>query len=139
MKNKIVVLFVVLFGMLCSLNIVAAETAKSKSSDVLSLEVRDTPAQSYLSSKRGSIGASEDYQTIASPLQGLTRAGAVLDNGWGTGIDNPFLPGGNGWETGGSGNVGYPLGDISLPILLSMLIIYFIYRGVSSTKRKSNI
>lgn len=105
---------------------------KATENDPLAIETSETPADTYMSKNRRSIGA-ENVTTISAPSRNLNRA-VDVDWGWG----NPFLPGENGWETGGTGNVGYPVGDVSLPILLSMLLIYFVYRGVASSKRRSN-
>lgn len=88
----------------------------------------ESPADSYLGMAKSSIGASTDIQTISgSNTRGLARAGSL---GWG---DDPF-PGG--WEGGGGGNVGYPIGDFSIAMIVGILVIYFVVRGVSSKKKK---
>lgn len=89
----------------------------------------------YLSSSRQSIGASTSHQTISASAQHILRASDTDNGGWG----DPFLPGGEGWVDGGTGNVGYPVGDASGAMLLMMIVIYFIYRGVSTTKRRNSI
>lgn len=107
--------------------------ANATDNEPMAIESNTTPADTYLSTNKSSIGASTTHTTISAPTRRISRA-VDTEYGWG----NPFLPGGDGWETGGTGNVGYPVGDVSLPILLSMLLIYFVYRGVSSTKRRNN-
>lgn len=101
--------------------------------DPLAIGTNEAPSESYLSKNKRSIGAETDAVTLSAPTRGMNRA---IDSDWGWG--NPFLPGEGDWETGGTGNVGYPVSDVSFPILLSMLLIYFVYRGVSSSKRRSN-
>lgn len=107
--------------------------AYATQTEPIAIETKEVPSETYLSRNKQSIGAEQSAATLSSPVRGLNR-GVDSDFGWG----NPFLPGQEGWETGGTGNVGYPIGDISLPILVSMLLLYFVYRGVSSTKRKNN-
>lgn len=129
MKQKIftivLLLTLVVFGL--------PTIAFANQSGPIAIETKEVPSETYLSKNKRSIGAEQTATTLSSPTRGLNQA-AHSDFGWG----NPFLPGEEGWETGGTGNVGYPVGDVSLPILLSMLLLYFVYRGVSSTKRKNN-
>ena len=89
-------------------------------------------ADSHLSLNKQTIGADLRYNTVSSPLKGYTTTSAMLE-AWG----DPFADQDQ-WQIGHTGNVGYPIGDISYPILISMLLLYFAYRGISSTKRKNN-
>lgn len=134
MKDKllIIVFTLALVFFANPLTVFAADT------DPLAIETpepaAEVPVDTYLSTSKRSIGANSDATTLSAAPKGLTR-GVEEEYGW----KNPFLPGqDDGWEQGDAGNVGYPVSDVSLPILLSMLLIYFVYRGVSSTKRKNS-
>lgn len=105
----------------------------STSVEPLSVGQTSNAPASYARSSRLGVGANS-VSGIADASQGLGRTGSIHDS-WGS-ID---LPGEGGWETGGSGNVGYPIGDASIPMLLMMVVIYFVYRGVSSSKRRNRI
>jgi len=63
----------------------------------------------------------------------------------GGGIISPFA---TSWEAFGDddgdggetppGNIGgSPIGDVTLPMILSLLLLYFVYRGVTINKRKN--
>lgn len=141
MNNKIIILILtvssLVFGLSASVS--AAEGAK----DPLSTQAAVSPSSSdnskidYLGSSRQSIGASTSHQTISASPQSILRSSDEHASTWGNA--DLFLPGGNGWEQGQTGNVGYPVGDASGAMLLLMVVIYFVYRGVSSTKRRNNI
>lgn len=141
MNNKIKILILtvglLVFGTIASIQLNAAvdPLSTSKSTSATSTETSSERVD-YLSSSRQSIGASTTHQTISANSKHILRASdADSFNGWG----DPFLPGGDGWVDGGTGNVGYPIGDASGAMLLMMIVIYFIYRGVSTTKRRNNI
>lgn len=135
MKYKLIILMATLatlFGAISSATYAAGTEPLEVGG---SIEVKDTPSQTNLSRSKRSISGDLDAAPLTAPTRGVaTRAIDAEATGWG----NPFLPGGDGWDTSDTGNVGYPIGDASLPILLSMLLFYFVYRGVSSSKRKSN-
>lgn len=90
----------------------------------------ELPSSSYLRREKRSIASDTETSALAAPARGLlSRAG---NKTW----EDPFLPG-NG-ESSNSGNVGAPIGDLSLTIILSMLLLYIIYRGVSTSRRRNN-
>lgn len=110
---------------------------------IMDIETKAVPSDAFISSHRSTISAEqgiEEVRTLSSPAKTMNRG---IDMRTISGWENPLFPGGDGggWETGPGGNVGMgdlPLGDASLPILISMLVLYFLYRGVSSSKRKSS-
>jgi hypothetical protein len=64
--------------------------------------------------------------TLATPFGSLGRA----TNTW---VD-PQMP-----DVGtGDNNVGAPIGDVTLPVVLLAILIYFVYRGASTSRRKSH-
>ena len=80
------------------------------------------------------------YEGILTYSSESVTAFSQMDNayGWNT----PEFGGEGEWEgTGGNPVGGDPvpasISDTTFPILLSMFFIYFLYRGVSSKKRKS--
>lgn len=60
----------------------------------------------------------------------LNRTGTT----WATWGNDP----GGSWE-GNPVDVGAPIGEVSLPIAFFALLIYFIYRSVSTSKRRNNL
>lgn len=146
MNNRIIILGFTLVVLLISSSVPAFGLGIADSGDAtvdpLSTETTSSTSFSssgnsdYLSVSRQGIGASTRHQTISASPQHVLRASEADASGWG----DPFLPGGNGWtDESNTGNVGYPMGDASGPMLLFMVLIYFIYRGVSATKRRNNI
>lgn len=133
MTRKIYTISILIFIAICSFSTAAHATG----SDPLAIESSGDPSDLFITNNRASISASTGLEatTASAPVRGLNRTSDLMSLSWG---DNPFLPGGDGWDLSGTGNVGYPIGDASFPILISMLLFYFIYRGVSSTKRKNN-
>lgn len=63
----------------------------------------------------------------------VTSLSKQANLGWG----DPNSPGEGDWEYTPNNPVGGSISDITFPIFLSMFFIYFLYRGVSSKKRKS--
>jgi len=55
-------------------------------------------------------------------------------NGW-----EELAPPGGGESHPGQGGQPAPIGDVTLPIAIFALAIYFVYRGVTTSKRKSNL
>lgn len=82
-----------------------------------------------------SVGAGTEVSSMASTLNTINPL-AIAD--W---EDIP-LPGQDGEETTDPNQVGgvaAPIGDVTLPVVLFALAIYFVYRGVTTSKRKSNL
>lgn len=141
MKYKLFTLIVVIMvlGVFTSSSTLVAQDDVS----ILDIETKEAPSESFISSYRSTISAEVDVDrvtTLTAPSKTMNRSSDVMlrSGGW----EDPFLPGGgDGWDTSDPGNVGmgdYPLGDASLPILVSMLVLYFLYRGVSSSSKRKN-
>ncbi len=88
----------------------------------------ELPSSSYLKREKRSIASNTETSALAAPARGFLSRSAS----W----EDPFLPGDG--ETSNPGNVGGPVGDVTLPIVLSMLFLYIIYKGVSTSKRRNN-
>lgn len=88
----------------------------------------ELPSTAFLKKEKRSIAATENSSALVAPMMGVLSA----SNGW----KDPFLPGDGEWSN--PGNVGAPIGDISLPIIFSILILYLIYRRVSTSRRRNN-
>lgn len=98
---------------------------------VTETDVPDTeaPSDSYLREEKRSIAATSYSSASASPTMGLAKS---LD-AW----EEPTMPGENGdWSN--PNNVGGPIGDVSLPVVLLILFIYFGYRGVTTSRRRNH-
>lgn len=89
----------------------------------------DLPSTAYLKKEKRSLASEVQTSALAAPARGfLARS---------TNWTDPFMPGEG--ETSNPGNVGAPIGDISLPIILSILLLYMVYRGVTTSKRRNNL
>lgn len=88
----------------------------------------DLPSNEYLKKEKRSIASETQTSAIAAPARGFLRS---------TNWEDPFLPGEDEWSN--PGNVGAPVGDISLPIILSILFLYMVYRGVTTSRRRNNL
>lgn len=91
---------------------------------------KELPSNSYLKREKRSIASDTETSALAAPARGLlARSGSKT---W----EDPFLPGDDEWSN--PGNVGAPIGDISIPMILSILFLYMIYRGVSTSRRRND-
>lgn len=101
------------------------------SDPVISTE-SELPSTSFYKREKRSIVNTQVSSSFIKPTAALLSLG----EGW----KDPFLPGVE-METSDPGNVGSqaPIGGISLPIVLSILLIYMIYRGATTSRRKNNL
>ncbi|MBK5720037.1 hypothetical protein JGH11_04050 [Dysgonomonas sp. Marseille-P4677] len=127
MKTKLQIL---VFLMLSFCLTVPLESIHSVEEAPVITTTKELPSSSYLKREKRSIVSETETSALAAPARGLlSRAGSKE---W----TDPFLPGDGEWSN--PGNVGAPIGDISLPIILSILFLYMIYRGVSTSRRRNN-
>lgn len=130
MKTKLRVL---LFFISLSCMIVLPTISLRADTEAPILSSEELPSSSFLKKEKRSIVNTLESSTFIMPKMGILSAGDWND---------PFLPALNG-EAGFPGNVGdggsAPLGDVSLPIILSFLVLYIIYRGVTTSKRRSKL
>lgn len=124
MKNLMISILTIFLLSVCSVSI-SAENIEPGTSNLNS-------SASVLEEMNASLGGSNVSVSVQSnrSIAPIALSGTF---GWG----GEGLPGENGWTNDAPINVGAPVGDFSLPILLSMFFIYFLYRGVSSKKRKN--
>lgn len=129
MKTKIIILFL-LFG--CFNFALPTIIHASNDTDLpLSAEV---PSESYLRKEKRSIAGS-DVSALAASERGISSR--VGPSNWDDGL---IFPGTGGqWEEGNAGNVGGPIGDATIPVVLSILLLYVGYRKVTISKRKNNL
>lgn len=83
--------------------------------------------------EKANASYSNSGSVITAEFQGVTAKSKQATLGWG----NPDLPGEGDWSYTDANPVGGSISDITFPVFLSMFFIYFLYRGVSSKKRKS--
>lgn len=128
MKTKLQVLLLILFAFFV---IVPTGSIKANNEIPVYSGSSDLPSSSYLKREKRSIANSLESSSLIMPSKGLFAAG----DAW----QDPFKPGENG-ESSNPGNVGStgPIGDVSLPIVFSILLLYIIYRGVSTSRRRNN-
>ena len=121
-KLKIFVLSIFSFCLIIPVLPLKAEEAGNADMPILSKEL---PSYTNLQREKRSI-ASSKIVTLATPSE---RAGRAL-NPW---VD-PEMP----TEGHGDHNVGAPIGDVTLPVVLLAILIYFVYRGASTSRRRNN-
>ncbi|WP_459952533.1 hypothetical protein [Dysgonomonas termitidis] len=90
---------------------------------------KDLPSTEYLKVEKRSIASDVQTSALAAPSRGFR---SVMDK-W----EDPYMPGEGEWSN--TGNVGAPVGDISLPIILSILILYMVYKGATTSRRRNNL
>ncbi len=123
----IAILFLALIGGNSTAIFAAEDTSTSTDVSITSTSV--APSESFLQRTK---------KNTAIDMQGLTTYS-------GSGIMSPFS---GDWQAfndddsdGGDtppGNIGgSPIGDVTLPMILSFLLLYFVYRGVTVSKRKN--
>lgn len=131
MKTKLqILIFFILLSSLIVVPTVHVNATDETDIPVLSSEV-ELPSASYYKREKRSIVSTSTSSSLINPVVGLLSAGEVL---W----DDPFMPGDESSFPGNVGDKG-PIGDVSLPIIISILFVYLIYRGVSTSRRKTNL
>lgn len=132
MKTKLqILLFLILLSSLIVVPSTYVSAADETDIPILSSD-GELPSTSYYKREKRSIVNTLETSSFITPMNGMLSAGEV----W----KDPFLPGQDG-DSSFPGNVGDkgPIGDVSLPIIMSILLIYLIYRGVSTSRRKTNL
>lgn len=73
-------------------------------------------------------------KTTNSSMATLNEKLSPRLNAW-----DEIAPPGQGESNPGQGGDPAPIGDVTLPVAIFALAIYFVYRGVTTSKRKSNL
>ncbi|MFV0536136.1 MAG: hypothetical protein ACK5M3_02045 [Dysgonomonas sp.] len=121
-KLKIFVLSIFSLCLVAPTLSLSADEAGNADMPILSKEL---PSYANLQREKRSI-ASAKIVTLASPFE---TAGRAL-NPW---VD-PEMPN----QGGGDNNVGAPIGDVTFPVVLLAILIYFVYRGASTSRKRNN-
>ncbi|MDR1092090.1 MAG: hypothetical protein LBL79_13530 [Prevotella sp.] len=121
-KLKIFVLSVFSLCLVVPALSLSAETGGNADIPILSKEL---PSYANLQREKRSI-ASAKIVTLASPFKSPGRALSP----W---VD-PEMP----TDGEGDNNVGAPIGDVTLPVILLAILIYLVYRGTSTSRRRNN-
>jgi len=133
MKTKLQIL---LFLMLClgmtALPVmdIKAEPTKGSSAPTISSKAPSeefmNSAESYIMKERTSLAVNETFDAFNAPMTMFRVSDMWKD---------PTMP-----ETGWSnpGNVGAPIADSSLPIVLSIFVLYLIYRSTTTSRKRNN-
>ncbi|NDV68085.1 hypothetical protein [Dysgonomonas sp. 25] len=121
MKNRIIILVFVmtLFG------------AAFGGSSIMASEGGELPSTSYLEAEKQSFLLQNNTERSTAPMSMHFEAFG-LRSSWGD-YDNLF---GEDWLMGGE-HVGAPIGEVTPIVVALILILYFIYRSVSISKRKN--
>lgn len=83
-------------------------------------------AEGYIMRERTSLAVNETFDAFNAPMT-MFRA----SNMW----QDPTMPE-SGWSN--PGNVGAPIADSTLPIVLSIFVLYLIYRGTTTSRKRNN-
>lgn len=121
-KLKIFVLSIFLLCLVMPVLSLSAEETGNANMPILSKEL---PSYTNLQREKRSIASSE-FISLATTSG---RIGRAL-NPW---VD-PQMP----TQGAGDNNVGAPIGDVTLPVILLAILIYSVYRGASTSRRKNN-
>ncbi|NDV95965.1 hypothetical protein D0T84_13740 [Dysgonomonas sp. 521] len=78
------------------------------------------------------IGSDTKYSAMATTSM---RLGRTANTEW----DDLILPSSDSSAPIDVGDADAPIGDVTFPVALLALVIYFVYRGVTTSKRKSNL
>lgn len=126
MKKKLLIFVIMTF---CSLAIFPELSAiRAEEGTEVATTSNELPSNTYLRNERRSIASSYDGSMVATKQ-------SLRSGGWG----DPSKPGdGNDWEESNGGNVGGPIGNASLPIIISLVLLYFGYRRVTTSRRKND-
>lgn len=134
MKTKLQILvFLMIFSSLIVMPLVSLNATDETENDIpVFSSGEDLPSSSYLKKEKRSIANTLESSSFIMPTIGLLSAG----ENW----KDPFLAAQDG-ESSWPGNVGDkgPIGSVSFPIVLSILLIYLIYRGVTTSRRRNNL
>ncbi len=122
-KLKIFVLSIFSLCLIVSALPLRADEAGNTDMPILSKEL---PSYVNLQREKRSI-ASSGITSLASPLR---RPGRALTPWQDT--EKPTLG-------AGDNNVGAPIGDVTLPVVLFAILIYFIYKGTSTSRKRNNL
>lgn len=132
MKKKLFILALITFLLYTFIPGFSGVRAENEISTTTSNEL---PSNVFLQKEKRSLGA--DYgQSMLTTKQSISAYSADDswddDSGWGAG------PGG-GWGESNEGSVGGPIGNATLPIIFSILILYLGYRRVTTSRRRNDI
>lgn len=128
MKTKLFI-FVLLITSLCW--VMPTVSMRAADNDNLDMPILSKELPSYsnlqLQREKRSVAGVQSLNATSNPLKGTGRAFWT----W----SDPEMPGQGGT---GPGNVGAPIGDVTLPVVFLALFIYLLYRGATTTKRRNN-
>lgn len=134
MKTKLqILMFLMIFSSLIVMPSVSLNATDETENDIpVFSSGEDLPSSSYLKREKRSIANTLESSSFIMPTIGVLSAG----ENW----KDPFLAAQDG-ESTWPGNVGDkgPIGGVSFPIVLSILLIYLIYRGVTTSRRRNNL
>jgi hypothetical protein len=124
MKTKLNI-FVLSIFLLCLITPVLSLSAGETGNTDMPILSKELPSYNNLQREKRSIASSE-FVSVATQYKGVGRA----VNSW---VD-PQMP----LDGTGDNNVGAPIGDVTLPVILLAILIYFVYRGTSISRRRNN-
>lgn len=130
-ESKIVVIAILFIALIFgdTTAIFANNTSSTNNSEVSISNTSVAPSESFLQRTK---------KNSAIEMQGLTTysGGSIVSpfaTDWVTFADTDSDEG----ETPPGNIGGSPIGDVTLPMILSLLLLYFVYRGVTVNKRKN--
>lgn len=118
------------FCMITPVGVYAQDGLPSVTTSEVPVLTNELPSTSYLKKEKRSIANTTSTSAIVSSAQTF----GTLSTTW----DDPYMPGNE--ETSGAGNVGStaPLDSATLPIVLSILLLYIVYKGLCSSRKRNH-
>ncbi|WP_165041800.1 hypothetical protein [Dysgonomonas sp. ZJ709] len=129
MKTKLIILLLLIGCFTFALpTVVQADTPD------VPINTTEVPSESYLRKEKRSM-AGDNVSPLSASAQGVS-SWIGYGKSWDEGL---VFPGGDEWEEGNAGNVGGPIGDATLPVVLSILLLYIGFKRMTTSRRKNDI
>ncbi|MFT4223435.1 hypothetical protein [Dysgonomonas sp.] len=125
MKTKLKIFVLSIFSLCLIVPALPLRADEAGNTDMPILS-KELPSYANLQREKRSI-ASSGITSLGSPMQAVGRAMQP----W---VD-PQMP----TLGAGDNNVGAPIGDVTLPVVLFAILIYFIYKGTSTSRKRNNL
>jgi hypothetical protein len=122
MKTKLKI-FVLSIFLLCLVMPVLSLSAEETGNADMPILSKELPSYTNLQREKRSAFS---VMSVASPLETIGRAG------------NPWVDTEKPTVGTGDNNMGAPIGDVTLPVILLAILIYSVYRGTSTSRRRNN-
>jgi len=134
MKTKLYILLLIIFSF--TQVMVSGGLLRAEGETKIKVNSSGAPSEEYLNSAEGyikkgkaSLATDKDINIVK------TQKGIVtLADTW----SDPTFPGNEDGDGGNMGNIPGPIADATWPIVFSIFILYLIYKGATTSRRRNN-